>query len=451
MSSGIFRSKFAPVCTAVLAAAGGAHAWGPHRDITRAAFEALGEDDPLVRFLGDEVNSAAELSWLPDGQEGLVERKGEFFNANDYLLFSGTATHLPHGGKGAIEASGVFFRRALQAYRTETPMNTARWIGALVQFTEDSASPPHAHPTGGELHKKMEGWLDGNKIRIAGYRPKVLGDDEASAVAGIERRVTELGAFSRPRGQRLKPLAEKDRRAEMEPIELECAEECARAVADVLRTLGELGAPPVRGGVAVEGRITSAAVPGLAKVPAKVVLLKTAYSTLADEEGRYAFRNLPPGTYTAAVLRAGSGLVRAEVLLSAGTPAVKDFAPAPSDPPGNLLRNPDFQLRWLRRDAPDGWRLDEGSWVSEAVPVTGGLRYRLDVDWIAGGPGDVLLRWQDIVRRSGVKYKSEPPLGRGKPGQVFTAPAGFGFARIILRTKENPEKSFRRIALTAEP
>ena len=65
----------------LLAVAAFAAAWGPHRDITRAAFDTLAPDDPLLRFLGDEVKDSCELAWLPDWQESLITRKCGTFNA----------------------------------------------------------------------------------------------------------------------------------------------------------------------------------------------------------------------------------------------------------------------------------------------------------------------------------------------------------------------------------
>ena len=435
----------------LLAVAAFAAAWGPHRDITRAAFDTLAPDDPLLRFLGDEVKDSCELAWLPDWQESLITRKCGTFNANDYLLFPGMTDHPGHAGKGPHEAAGPYFRRALQAVRTETPENAARWISSLVHFPEDAGSPPHAHFVGGGLHHDMEHWVNGAQIRIAGYKPKVLGTDEASAVAGFQKRLQDLVDFSRPRGVRLEPIAKAGNRAAGEPIEMECAEECARTVADVLRTLSAVAFSGRQGGAGLEGRIESRDVQGLAKVPAKVILLGTPYSTLTDEQDRYVFRNLPPGSYTIAVLRAGNALGRGDATLSVGRTTTKDFLLGPAAVPGNLLRNSDFQVHWVQRDAPDGWAREEGKegrWLSEAFPVNPGRTYRLVVEWTGQQAGEVFLRWQDTVQRRGEKVKMDAPLARDKREQVYDPPAGYKFARVVIRTPGDPSSVCVRVAVT---
>jgi hypothetical protein len=54
----------------------------------------------------------------------------------------------------------LYFRRALQALRTETPANAARWVGALLHFTEDTARrrTPSSNP--GRCTSPMRNWVD---------------------------------------------------------------------------------------------------------------------------------------------------------------------------------------------------------------------------------------------------------------------------------------------------
>jgi hypothetical protein len=96
------------------------------------------------------------------------------------------------------------------------------------------------------------------------------------------------------RAPRIKALAAAGSRAEAEPLVLECANASARSAADLLATLGALAAKGPKGSE-LRGRVSGATVDGpLGKVPAKVMLAETGYSTLADADGVYAFRNFPP-------------------------------------------------------------------------------------------------------------------------------------------------------------
>ena len=70
-----------------------------------------------------------------------------------------------------------------------------------------------------------------------------------------------------------------------------------------------------------------------------------------DRDGRYQFRNLPPGKYTAWVLATGYEGERIEnVELTAGQ--VTELSPRPKPDPvaGNLVRNPHFRVRWVSPD-----------------------------------------------------------------------------------------------------
>ena len=83
------------------------------------------------------------------------------FYANDYLLFPAAPSQFDHMPPGVLGAYRPFFLRSLQALRTESPSNAARWIGSLLHFVTDSGCPPHALGIVGSLHAKMEQKLAG--------------------------------------------------------------------------------------------------------------------------------------------------------------------------------------------------------------------------------------------------------------------------------------------------
>ncbi len=77
--------------------------------------------------------------------------------------------HLDHLVPEVNRTYDPYFRRALQALRTETPLNAARWIGSLLHFVEDTGSPPHPAEIHGDVHSKMENWVDAKQIHLPGY------------------------------------------------------------------------------------------------------------------------------------------------------------------------------------------------------------------------------------------------------------------------------------------
>ena len=252
-----------------------AFAWGPHPEITEAGLSALGKDHPLIARLGPEAAKLREYCWMADWRRSL---QGDFY-ADDFLLFPAATKHYDHLCPEVKATYEPYFRRALQALRTETPTNAARWIGSILHFTEDTGSPPHAAEFKGDLHSKMENWIDAKAIRIEGYTPRLLGEDDDAAVAGFLRRMDGLIAYSKERGLKLKPIIEAGDRKTAEPLVLECALETSRVVADLLHTLGKLGDPLNRDGASLRGTIASKAAPGLEKVPAKVMIEGTLFST----------------------------------------------------------------------------------------------------------------------------------------------------------------------------
>jgi len=114
-------------------------AWGPHSEITQAAMDTLPPDDPLVRELGDAFGKLHDYCWMADWRRQLHREAGAWFYVDDYLLFPSMITHRDHLCPEVKQTYDPFFRRALQALRTESPVNAARWIGAILHWREGSS------------------------------------------------------------------------------------------------------------------------------------------------------------------------------------------------------------------------------------------------------------------------------------------------------------------------
>ena len=234
---------------------------------------------------------------------------------------------------------------------------------------------------------------------------------------------------------------------------LESALETSRVVADLLYTLGQLAGQNVAS-AALRGTVASAAPAGMEKLPAKIMLLGTMYSTLADAEGRYEFQHLPAGSYQLAVIRPGCDDAVAEVKLSADQETVQDFA-LPSDPAtGNLLRNPSLESVWLAPTNPDGWypvhRRSEHYWESDLLPLKAGAKYQLRVEWQADAAEQIVMR---LLPGSGVNVANTnlPPLAAGQREAVFEVPAGITTARVLIFGQNSPASICRHLSVSPVP
>ncbi|MEP6673094.1 MAG: carboxypeptidase regulatory-like domain-containing protein [Chthoniobacter sp.] len=432
-----------------------AHAWGPHPEITQAAVDTLGADDALVRRLGAETAKLREYCWMADWRRQLRRETRGWFYTDDYLLFPPMTTHRDHLCPDVKQTYEPFFRRALQALRTETPWNAARWIGSIMHFTEDTGSPPHAAEIRGDVHSKMENWVDAKAITLAGYRPQLLGKTDDEAVAGFLKRMDGLIEFSKVRAERAKPFVVSGDRAATEPIVLESALETSRVVADLLFTLGTLADQTPDGGATLRGTVTSAAPAGLEALAAKIVLPGTNFSTLADAEGCYEFRNLPSGSYLVAVLRAGSAIARAEVALSPGQILTHDFALTADSVAGNMIRNSSFAALWLSPAQPDAWcpvksRTAGPHWEGELLPLRAGTTYRLKVAWEKAAKGRVVVRLRKSADIS--QFPTElKPLQPGETELDFPATGDTALAQVLIFTEGAPSSACRHISLSPLP
>jgi hypothetical protein len=396
--------------------------------------------------LGAEIAQLREHCWMADTKRCF---NGDHY-PDDYLIFPAATKHYDHLCPEVKATYEPYFRRALQALRTENAVNAARWVGSILHFTEDTGSPPHSAEIRGDVHSKMENWVDAKKIRIEGYAPQLLGVDDDAALAGFLRRMDGLIAFSKERGLRLRKPVEAGERAEVEPVVLESALETSRVVADLLHTLGTLAAAPSRGGATLRGRIGSKALPGLEKTGAKVMIDGMLFSTLADAGGDYEFRNLPAGKVRLLILRAGNETAEAEVLLEKNGIHVKDVEMGGSTVAGSLVRNGDFRVRWANPTTPDCWTRTKDAWEGEPLPVGAGRKFRLQVEWKDGAKGDIQVRWREHSAPQGGHPLDDAPLVPGEESRVLTVPEKMGFGRILIHGT-GADFPCAKLALTPEP
>jgi len=446
------RAAAVAACLAAFAVSP-APAWGPHPQITAAALKAVGTNDPLAAALGPERAALTDYCWMPDWRRSWVARKEGPFLADDFLPFPGMPVHAGHVMPGVKDTWAPYFRRALQALRSETPPNAARWVGSLVHFVEDSGAPPHAHPKGGDMHYVMENWVQSAAISIDGYRPVLLGATDDEAFAGFLRRMESYVAAAAERGRAMEPLAAVSNRPAVEAIALVSANESAKAVADVLLTLGHILplAPAGRG--AAHGRVRFATAGATNRTPAKVMLAGRDESTLCNAAGEWSLRGIPPGDYEILAIAPGHARARATLSVAAGRDTACDIDLPAAVPAGNLIMNPAFDLAWADGKLPDYWHRQKDAWESEPVPVSPGTRLRLEAAWKDAAQGSVVIRWRNTASPSGGQTEVSAPLAAGESARTIEAPAGTKFARVALLTAApHPSAVCSRIGLAnAEP
>ncbi|MGH9618511.1 MAG: hypothetical protein ACRD45_02210, partial [Bryobacteraceae bacterium] len=371
-----------------------------------AALAVVLPKDHLSQRLGEEAWNLRYYVQMPDWIDCFVsvsdnwsirdQRFGRVhtqFYANDYLRFPGTPWPLDHGFPSVLALYRPFFFRALQALRTESPANAARWVGTLLHLVADSGSPAHTLGVHGETHVRMETWVDASRLGLAGYQPKLLGQTDEEAAEGLVNRMNGLIEFSKQHAYRMLPLAQANKRAAVEPIETEVAIETAKVTADVIHTLLVLTARSGGTGTAsLIARVSAPPVVGMEFVPAKLMLVGTNYSTLSgpllgtpkEYRASFTFHNLPAGSYRAIVERTGARpLFVGRLVLHPSRTLHVNWQFQPTDPAGNLVRNPRFRIRWRGKNAPDSWHFAGAQdhwlpdtrhrvrdhWISDTIPV----------------------------------------------------------------------------------
>ncbi|MBO0861047.1 MAG: hypothetical protein J2P21_21695, partial [Chloracidobacterium sp.] len=302
-------------------------AWGPHERIVDAALSAIPAEDGLGMRLGVDARRLRLYVWMGDWRNTFVVVREswdvsgkewsllqEQIYANDYLIFPQAPRHYEHEMPDVGYTWEPFFLRTLQALRTETPQNAARWMGSLLHFVTDSAAPPHALGIHGEAHTRMENWIDGSKIVIPGYRPQLLGPTDNEALQGYLARMRGLIEFSKERAERLRPLVDVNNRQASEPIVLESAIESAKVTADMIHTLLVLAARPDTSAKSdLYAQVEAPSIRGIEALPIKMVLLSTSYSTTSEPlemrpesyQGTIELHKLPPGVYQPVVYWVG--------------------------------------------------------------------------------------------------------------------------------------------------
>lgn len=439
-------------------------AWGPHGEIAQAALNALGADDPLVKQLGVDAKRLNQYVWMADWRQQLLVRGDEVFYSDDVLLFPATQKHIDHICPAVMQTYSPYFRRALQAMRTESTHNAARWIGSLLHFTTDTGSPPHALGISGPTHSKMENWLDAKLIHLPGYQAQLLGADDAAAEAGFLKRMDGLIAFSKLRAERCRADVEADQRPPVEPVVLESALETARVTADLLHTLGVLAAK-AEGGASLRGRVIfpKEAQPPLSRLPAKIILSGTLYSTLTAEDGSFAFHHLPAGSYQ--VIASVPGFVTAPkaITLSEGADAVLEDTDLSAKGDGNLIRNGSFALRWVSPDLYDNWSQPKRpakllgnrplrDWEGEWIPLTAGTTYELSARWKAVADSDVavFVRTKAKPVYESLATESESLTASGKSVRITGSPE-VAWAQVCIRTALKPGDLLDGVSLHRAP
>jgi len=443
-------ARLVPVAT--LLAVAPAHGWGPHPAITQAALDALGTNNALIQSLGWQAQRLTNYCWMADFKRLPFREPDQDFYADDYLLFPQAPAHWDHICPEVKKTYRPYFIRAVQALRTESPANAARWIGSLLHFVEDTGSPPHAAEIRGGVHSNMENWVEAGHIRIAGYRPQQLGTNDADALEGFVQRMDRLIEFSKPRGKSLITPVLIGNQTAVKPVVLECALETSRVVADLLHTLGELCRLPASGPAHLVGTVVSKSAPGFERCPARIVLRGTNISTLTDTTGRFEFQNLPAGRWQATVFRPGSGPTNVMLTLIAGRTNVVEVALPGED--ANLIRNGDFKLKWIRPETPDCWTQVGGAWEGEIIPLVNGQRYEVSARFKTNAPSQVLLRWtrqlpHALPQNIKLPKIDSAPLTPANSSLSFTGSVSMALLQISIRTTKRPEEVCENITMVA--
>lgn len=440
--------------------------WGsrPHSQIVDAALSVIPPEDALSQRLGTQALELRMTVLMADWSDRLVQITAtsyagampftipqyEYFS-NDYLFFPKSTRSVNHSWPGVQLGYTPFFLRSLQALRTESPSNAARWIGSLLHYVTDSGSPPHAIGIKGDDHTKMENWLDASKIDLRGYHPVLLGSTDKEAAAGLEAEMRTLNQENSPIARREVPLAEANDKASIAVMSLVCATNTAKVTADVIHTLLTLSQHASQSDTgAITATVVAPNVQDLSMLPAKLVLLRTDYSTTSEAatstgefySGSFDLHNIPVGSYQAAIERPGAKTIFTKTFTVAKGHTIHfDFRMQPSAAPGNLVRNPDFRLHWVSADAPDHWHFDskENSWISDNIAIKVGATYEFWADATQAGTTQVSLQWMQESWQplAAAPIRIDSNNSAANPGHT-QAPGNVLYARLCVAGAEWP-------------
>ena len=443
---------------------GPALSWGPHTEIARAALDTLPADDALRTQLGPDLQRLSQYVWMADWRQQLLVRPDEVFYSDDVLLFPAATKHYQHICPEVRETYSPFFRRALQALRTESSHNAARWIGSLLHFTTDTGSPPHALGILGPTHSKMENWLNAKLIHIPDYKPQLLGTDDAAGEAGFLKRMEGLIEFSKLRAERCRADVDADRREAVEPVVIESALETARVTADLLHTLGVL-ATKTSGSATLKGKVIMPKVNDavLSRLPAKIILSDTLYSTLTEKDGSFEFRHLPQSRYEVVASAPGCVSPAKAVNLTAGSSVTLADIDSSQQADGNLVRNSSFALRWVSPDLFDHWSQPKPppkllgkngmrDWEGEWIPLTSGVTYQLSTRWKPDAASDsaVFARTKAKLGYESLASESAAITPAGNDVKL-TGSNETAWAQVCIRASAKPDAVLEAVSLRAVP
>jgi hypothetical protein len=126
---------------------------------------------------------------------------------------------------------------------------------------------------------------------------------------------------------------------------------------------------------------------------------------------------------------------------------------------GNLVRNPRFEVRWIKPDRPDGWTRDpvkQGRWASAPVRVPVDQACTLRVEFVPDKQVPVKIRWRTNPsstadsREMAVELKGgaadlrpDPLLRRFEKGVLFL--------EVLVETDGPAEAACRHVAVTFVP
>ena len=436
----------------------------------------------------------------------------------DYLMLRSIPApdfYIHHGPQGSdakfLHETGALAERVLQALRTESPREACLWAGSLLHWVSDASALAHAAEISvADGHTYLDRCLNEKQliglITINGYKPLLLGADDAQAIAGIRQRTKALLAFTKERGDKTKPIfqAAKARltgngsepplpagffrlpqtpKEEIERLAMEAAQEGARACADVLHTVLTLGlAQPHGKGATLTGKISLTTMPTYRNGSALVALVNaslapgeinhqstyhaaTPYATHTGLDGTFVFRNLPPGEYRLLRYRVGSLPALSETFsLESGGAYRQDAALAPDRAQGNLVWNPSFALGLIHEGMPDRWlRLQDidGQICTVSTPVTldPGVSFRFGVErkdpkakatLIIFDPADKGRVWKGFIRAETISDTIGRRFDVGQSDVVIPALEKGGYGIVQILTDKPVAEAIRHVRLAPE-
>lgn len=437
-------------------------AWGPHPQITKAAIETLPELDKWQLIYGKEnLSYLGSYCWMPDCING--DRGGYF--ANDYLINKKITSGILHIYPEVKTGIEYHFKRALQAFKTESYKEAFRHLGPLIHYLEDLGAPPHALPILGGEHSALENWVNGSLIKIKDYYvPKQLGKTEEEAITNLMKECESLRGFSKEIGEKALVFVKENKREQVEPLILKSANKSAEVISDCLYTIFKLAEKYDRK-KSIEGKIEFPPVKFHEKKGARVILIdntkyegiiallgedawaqilygsSTEFTTFTDEKGYFDFYNIPYGKYRILSYRIGSKIGISEPFEIREGKIVKiKLTLPPAEPVNNLVLNPDFKLFYSLESIPEYWRKSGNKYFSHPVKLPP------DTDFKFGATGvkasvkieiteDGKLKEIFEIKDEPIKYKT------GEKTQV---------ARVVIDTADNLVNAVENVYIAPE-